>query len=567
MRDSRKGWLALLTLAAGFIAVCSAPAAPPLAGNWKVTAVSEGKEIVLALIKVEERDGKPAIKILGPEAVKDAPIENVTVADRSLRFTMMMRGTPFHMAVYAPKGEEKPKKLLGAVQPPGNAEPLIVERTDQTDIAEKDAERDSPGFNELERLAEEKGARKREEGVKALVKKHAGEPVVLAAAEMLVQIAIADGAATDKVGPLADQYLKAAAVYGREMELHAALQLARGLLAAGKDSPLTVEYARQAEKQLKPIDPLQKQEFVLKVLAQALRKAGKDDEAKALDARLAKLETQLDEEFEKHAIPFKLEARPRGKRTNERVALVELFTGAQCPPCVAADIAFDAVHKTYKSNEVVLLQYHLHIPGPDALTNADSEARGEYYRQDSTPAVYLDGKESDPRHPLGGGRAGGKESYDTLRKQLDGAIKKNVGASLWVATYRNGDKIDIEAEVSDLAKVGDRVRLRLVLVEEVVRYPARNGQRLHHCVVRAFPGGVNGFALLDNSVKKKATVNLADLKKSLNAYLDKAAKAQRFPDDNRPLDLKRLKVVAFVQDDRSKEVLQAAEANVPDPKK
>ena len=108
MRDSRKGWLALLTLAAGFIAVCSAPAAAPLAGNWKVTAVSEGKEIVLALIKVEERDGKPAIKILGPEAVKDAPIENVTIADRSLRFTMMMRGTPFHMAAYVPKGEEKP---------------------------------------------------------------------------------------------------------------------------------------------------------------------------------------------------------------------------------------------------------------------------------------------------------------------------------------------------------------------------------------------------------------------------------------------------------------------------
>ena len=49
--------------------------------------------------------------------------------------------------------------------------------------------------------------------------------------------------------------------------------------------------------------------------------------------------------------------------------LVELFTGAECPPCVAADLAFDALGKTYKPTDVVLLEYHLHIPGPDALTN------------------------------------------------------------------------------------------------------------------------------------------------------------------------------------------------------
>src|SRR5690242_11978634 len=103
MRSSRKAWPVLVALAAGLAAVCSAPAATPLAGNWKVTAVSEGKEIVLALIKVEERDGKPAIKIVGPEPVKDSPIENVSVKDGALRFTMMMRGTPFHMVGYAPK--------------------------------------------------------------------------------------------------------------------------------------------------------------------------------------------------------------------------------------------------------------------------------------------------------------------------------------------------------------------------------------------------------------------------------------------------------------------------------
>src|SRR5262249_19842786 len=158
----------------------------------------------------------------------------------------------------------------------------------------------------------------------------------------------------------------------------------------------------------------------------------------------------------------------RRKRTSERVALLELFTGAQCPPCVAADIAFDAVLKTHKPSEVVLLQYHLHIPGPDPLTNADTVKRSEYYGLEGTPATYLDGKETEA---LGGGRGRGKDSYDTLRKQLDGALKKNAAANLSLAVQRTGDKIDIEADVADLAKTGDRVRLRFALVEEVVRYP------------------------------------------------------------------------------------------------
>jgi hypothetical protein len=565
MRNSWKGCSALLAAALGFaVASSAAPAATPLAGNWKLIAVSEGKEVALVIIKVEDRDGKPAIRIVGPADRKNVPVEDVSVEPRSLHFTLRMGGAPFRMAGYAPKDEEKPKKLIGSVQPPGNAEPLILERTEETTFAEKDAVKDSPGFTDLERLLEAKAPpRYLEDGLKALRKKHAGKPVALVAAEALVQTTIASKAAADKIAPLAEQYLKAAGEYGREMEQHATLQLARGLLSAGKNADLAVDYAQKAEKQLTPTDPPGQQAVVLKVLAQALSKAGKADQAKALEKRLAKLEEQLDEEFEKRAIPFKLDAPPRRRRTSERVVLLELFTGAQCPPCVAADIAFDAVRKTCKSSEVVLLQYHLHVPGPDALTNSDSEKRSAYYGLEGTPSAYLDGKETEA---LGGGRGRGKDSYDTLSKQLDGALAKNAAASLKLDVQRDGDQINLAAEVADLAKTGDRVRLRFVLVEDVVRYPARNGQRLHHQVVRSFPGGVNGFALLDASAKKKASVNLADVKKSLDTYLTKFAKEQGFPDDNRPLDLKRLKVVAFVQDDKSKEVLQAVQADVPEAK-
>jgi hypothetical protein len=151
-----------------------------------------------------------------------------------------------------------------------------------------------------------------------------------------------------------------------------------------------------------------------------------------------------------------------------------------------------------------------------------------------------------------------------LRKVLDEALETESQGALKLNVRRQGDQLDVRAEVSDLKKTGEKVRLRFVLVEDVVRYAGRNGQRLHHHVVRHFPGGVDGFALRQASAKPSASVSLSDLAKKLNEYLAKPAPQGPYLDDDRPLNLKHLKVVAIVQDDSSKEILQAAQADVPE---
>ena len=148
---------------------------------------------------------------------------------------------------------------------------------------------------------------------------------------------------------------------------------------------------------------------------------GVDDKKSAdLKTAIAKQEDQLDKVFLKTAIPFKPEPFDGSKRKSKRVALVELFTGAQCPPCVAADIAFDAMAQTYKPTDVVLLQYHLHIPGPDPLTNQDSENRARFYGIRSTPTVVINGKTGPA---LGGfkGNAKAKDlaAPDALKEELE----------------------------------------------------------------------------------------------------------------------------------------------------
>jgi hypothetical protein len=208
------------------------------------------------------------------------------------------------------------------------------------------------------------------------------------------------------------------------------------------------------------------------------------------------------------------------------------------------------------------------IPGPDPLTNRSAETRFKFYDLEGTPSVVLNGKpilqarigqDGRPTGPVFGGlKQGGKESYQNLVQALDGQLESKPGAHISLSAKQEADTINIHADVTDVSRPGDSVRLRLVLVEDVVHFAGSNGQRLHHHVVRAFPGGVDGLALKQASAQRDARVNISELQKSLNEYLA----GEKFDEDSRPLELKRLKVVAFVQDDATKEVLQAAQVDV-----
>jgi hypothetical protein len=240
------------------------------------------------------------------------------------------------------------------------------------------------------------------------------------------------------------------------------------------------------------------------------------------------------------------------------VVLVELFTGAQCQPCVAADVAFDAALKSYKPRDVILLQYHTNIPEFDLLTNADADKRAAYYSLGGVPSTYV---ASGANLRLGGDKADGKDRHSRLANAIKGQLDGDAPAKINLTVKQILDDIVITAAVSDLKKPGEDTKLRLVLIEEAVRYPGTNRQRIHHHVVRAMPGGVEGFALKEATAKQEVKVNLADLKKSLAKYLE-AANHGPFLDDEPPLDLKHLIVVAFIQNDKSKEVLQATQADV-----
>jgi hypothetical protein len=385
-------------------------------------------------------------------------------------------------------------------------------------------------------------------------------PEIFNAATTLINQAPKQGSKPAEVRGWADKAFKAAEAYGPRWQRQVGTQLTESLLKQDDFSPIALEYARRTERLLEPGDPPDAQTRVLEALASALRTADKTDELKEVEQRLAKLEAQAYQQYLKTMPPFRVTPFAGRKATSDRAVLVELFTGAECPPCVAADVAFDAVEKVYKPGEAVLLQYHLHIPGPDPLTSLASEARQKYYGEaiEGTPTIFFNGKTG----PQGGGPLGAaKERFEQYREVMDPLLETPAKVKLKVTAVRKGSKVEATTEVSDLGNPGERIKLRMALVEDVVRYRGGNGQLYHHRVVRAFLGKPEGWALAEKATKESASVELDALRKQLARHLQQTLEGNSFPTAP-PLALRNLHVVAFVQNDETKEVLQAVQVPV-----
>ncbi len=298
---------------------------------------------------------------------------------------------------------------------------------------------------------------------------------------------------------------------------------------------------------------------VLNVRKIALTTLNKTEAVQAVVAELAKLEERIDAEYLKNVPPFQ-PAQYSGRKNPDanQVAVMELFTGAQCPPCVAADVAFDALLKSYSPQDLVLIQYHLHIPGPDPLTNADTVARAKYYGINSTPSTLFNGQ---PHARGGGGMAQAELKYNQYVEVINPILEKKAEVTVKARATRNGEKIDLTVQVGGVR--GDDIKLRVLLVEETVKYVGGNQLRFHHHVVRAMPLGAEGVAITDNDFQKSLTVDLDGIRQNLTKYLDDyAANVRPFPKPDRPMEMKNLKVIAVVQNDQTQDILQAVQVDV-----
>lgn len=258
---------------------------------------------------------------------------------------------------------------------------------------------------------------------------------------------------------------------------------------------------------------------------------------------------------------------------NGKVVLAELFTGAECGPCASSDLAFDALTEYYPRTVLAILEYHVHIPGPDPMTIDESWDRYSWYAGQGTPTVVIDGRESI----IGGGpKTVTRNRFGVYQFAIKKFEAEKPRARLSLSVTREGDDIAATigvAGTNSTGRVGKSV-VHVALVERSVDYTGANGISRHAFVVRRMMDDANGtdVSLQQKEALLNKRVNVAEVEQRIKEYLDNPS-AQRSWTYRRPftgwrarpeiLDRSNLAIVAWVQDVESKEVLQAAYQDVP----
>jgi hypothetical protein len=534
---------------------CGNSTPSPFEGTWKVVALPAGKEITMWLVRIDSKgDGLHAdIVAAGLSPFAGATVKEVRADGDTLHLDIDLNDQSFAFLFRRPVGEAAPQRLLGSTAIRGERDFARLERTDKKSLEEKEAMVILDPRDELKRVLASDPGPAREAGLRRLIEQQSGHSAE-ALARLVLAGALAARGQEDEARTQAEKAIAFADPYGPEMRRQTQRGAASFILESKKLPSLALEFARQADRDLESSASSEERLPVLKVLADALKKAGKGEEVPAVVARMERIEEELDRAWEEKALPFEPAPFPGRRGKSQRVVLVELFTGAHCPPCVAADLAFDGMLRTYSPREVVLVQYHLHAPAPDPLTNRDGEQRANYYGVHGTPSLRINGREVPQ---IGGDRGMAKDIYIRLLGGIAQELETEAAGTLTMKAERHGERVEITAEAGGLPRRG-LPRLRLLLIEDVVRFPGSNGQRLHRHVVRALPGGVDGVKAVNGSARQQVTIDLAGLRKSLGEEL---AEQAAFKGGTWPLTLKHLKVVALVQDE-SKTILQAAQTDV-----
>lgn len=275
------------------------------------------------------------------------------------------------------------------------------------------------------------------------------------------------------------------------------------------------------------------------------------------------LEAMLDAEYRKRfPNPLTLAAYQPTEKRSDRVVLAEVFTGSGCPPCVGADLAFDAAMERYSRKELAVVMYHQHIPRPDPMTNLDTQARFKSYGGGGVPTFAIDGKKTVG----GGGRDNTKQVYERFNKDLEKDLETPAEAGLHAEASLSANTVHVRASVDHVEGDSEDLKVQMLLVEKELHYGGENGVRFHPMVVRAMGGEKGeGFAL-DAAAGGgfEHSFDLDAVSKALKAHLDDyEAKGHRgesftFIEKKDRINRANLAVVVFVQDDKTKHVLQAA---------
>ncbi len=225
-----------------------------------------------------------------------------------------------------------------------------------------------------------------------------------------------------------------------------------------------------------------------------------------------------------------------------RLVLVEHFTQASCGPCASQNPALKTLLDA-NATKVVALKYQTSWPGVDPMNAAnptEAAARVQYYGVTGVPNSVMDGS--------GPGSPGTIVTTTTINNRYNTAAPLNLSAShQWTAGY---DSIQIGVFVANAGTAtvasgaSGSLKLHVAVIEEEVNYPSApgsNGETTFYQVMRKMVPDASGTTMADSWTAGQTQMFV--FKVAAPSYL---------------ANLNKVAVVAFIQDNSNKSVLNAA---------
>ncbi len=576
-----------------------------LEGRWLFQSVSDTRNIPLFIAEITSSEDGLGGKIISTTAPFKLELQKVVIEGEKVLFDLLADGKPLTLEGSV-EGAIFRGKVAGRLLS-GNG--FVAERTTQTEL-KKPAQPTGEELEAFQNASQKEDPKEQLQLVQDFLATHPSSPLKPAALMVLFHASLEDKQDDETLRTIAEQAVEAApdkspvkndfafalAESGRLLDLaeryarEAAEQAAQG--SSSKANFLDTlgwvlskkgDAAGAEQKFVEALSLMPRQPDVALHLAEVRESAG--NISGALDAyaqayiagdrrqrsRVEELFTKqkgsleglhqyLDLQYEKLGPLFDA-GRYSGQQPDSPV-VVELFTGAQCPPCQAADYAFDALLTHYPRNVVLALQYHLHIPRADPMTNLDTMARARYYAVPSAPTAVFNGNQQKS----GGGpvrmAATAFEMYRTVIEPLL-ETKAAIGLELVVKNDEKSYRISaaVTAPPGGTEGSGQAMArtLHVVLVENTVHYTGSNGVHFHQNVVRKLLSGPSGATLGAAGKSLEFQLKLSDVEAELKKQLAQLEEAAGFKFGELDLQLtpEEMSIVAFVQETDSKRIVAA----------
>jgi hypothetical protein len=228
-----------------------------------------------------------------------------------------------------------------------------------------------------------------------------------------------------------------------------------------------------------------------------------------------------------------------------RLVLIEEATNASCGPCASQNPAFDILLNQNR-DKLTAIKYHWYFPGTDPMNSqnpVENNARVAYYGINGVPTATIDGDIPDgPTFSYPGGPHGYTQAlideYQAVPSPFNIYLSHRISA--------DQDSIYVEMIIEATAAVTGNLRAQMVVVEKHIYFaspPGSNGETTFLDVMRKMIPDENGTAL-PSSFQPGDYLILQGSWLMQNIY-----------------DLDEIGVVGFIQNNTTKDVLQAGNSS------